>query len=87
MLQLGASAPLIVSKLAGGADMFGLIKQVNTMQIGRRNVEQSLLALTRCSISVVAQDVGGSNGRTIVLDCDTGVLAVRTAMPRTDKEI
>jgi chemotaxis protein CheD len=87
MLNLGAASSLIVGKLAGGAHMFAGVEQVNVMQIGRHNVEQSLLALARCSIAVIAQDVGGSIGRTIVLDCETGALTIRTAWPRADKSI
>jgi chemotaxis protein CheD len=87
MVSLGAVSSLIVAKLAGGAHMFAGIAQVNVMQIGKNNVEQSLLALRRCSIAVIAQDVGGSSGRTIVLDCETGALTIRTAWPRADKSI
>lgn len=87
MLHLGAVSSLTVGKLAGGAHMFCGVEQVNVMQIGKRNVEQSLLALKSCSITVIAQDVGGSSGRTIVLDCETGALSIRTAWPRTDKSI
>lgn len=87
MLNLGASSSLTVGKLAGGAHMFCGVEQVNVMQIGKRNVEQSLLALKHCSITVIAQDVGGSSGRTIVLDCETGALTIRTAWPRADKSI
>jgi chemotaxis protein CheD len=87
LIKLGASSSLIVGKLAGGAHMFAGVEQVNVMQIGKRNVEQSLLALARCSIAIIAQDVGGSSGRTIVLDCETGALTIRTAWPRADKSI
>jgi len=87
MIQLGAVPQLTIAKLAGGAHMFGASEQSDVMQVGKRNVEQSMLALTRASIGIVAQDVGGSNGRTIVLDCESGALSVRTAWPRTEKNI
>ncbi|MEA4897642.1 MAG: chemotaxis protein CheD [Christensenellaceae bacterium] len=87
MLREGASPALIVGKLAGGAHMFGMVEQVNVLQIGKRNIEQSLLALRQCAVPVVAQDVGGSVGRTIILNCETGALTVRTIRPPADKNI
>ena len=87
MTLFGANPRLIVAKLAGGAHMFGTTEQSDVMQVGRRNIENSKKALERFSIAIIAEDVGGSNGRTIVLDCDTGALTVRTAWPRTEKNI
>lgn len=87
MTLFGANPRLLVAKLAGGAHMFGATEQSDVMQVGRRNVENSRKALERFSIAIIAEDVGGANGRTIVLDCDTGALSVRTAWPRTEKNI
>ena len=87
MAASGANPRLLTAKLAGGAHMFGTSEQSDVMQVGRRNVETSRLTLERQAISVLAEDVGGTNGRTIVLDCETGALLVRTAWPRTEKNI
>lgn len=87
MTRSGANPRLLVAKLAGGAHMFGATEQSDVMQVGKRNVEHSRKALERQSIAVLAEDVGGANGRTIVLDCETGALTVRTAWPRTEKNI
>lgn len=85
MAASGANPRLLTAKLAGGAHMFGASEASDVMQVGRRNVEQSHLALERRGIAILAEDVGGSNGRTIVLECETGSLCIRTAWPRTEK--
>lgn len=87
MTVSGANPRLLTAKLAGGAHMFGMAEQSDVMQVGKRNVEYSRASLNRRSIAVLAEDVGGTNGRTIVLDCETGALTVRTAWPRTEKNI
>ncbi|HWS30601.1 MAG TPA: chemotaxis protein CheD [Clostridia bacterium] len=87
MTASGANPRLLTAKIAGGAHMFGATEQSDVMQVGKRNVEHSRIALEKNAIAVLAEDVGGTNGRTIVLDCETGSLTVRTAWPRTEKNI
>lgn len=87
MTASGANPHLLTAKLAGGAHMFGTTEQSDVMQVGKRNVEYSKTSLAKNAITVLAEDVGGTNGRTIVLDCETGSLTVRTAWPRTEKNI
>ncbi|HWR19963.1 MAG TPA: chemotaxis protein CheD [Clostridia bacterium] len=87
MTLFGANPRLMTAKLAGGAHMFGTTEQSDVMQVGKRNVEFSKTALIKNCIAIIAEDVGGTNGRTIVLNCETGSLTVRTAWPRTEKNI
>ncbi len=78
MCKLGVNQRNIVSKIAGGAQMFQIRSENNIMQIGRRNVEAVRSKLNQLSIQVSAEDVEGNYGRTIELFCETGELAVKT---------
>jgi chemotaxis protein CheD len=77
MLQLleqeGAGRLGLLAKIAGGACMFGT---GGPMQIGEANVQAVLRALQAAGVPLAGKDVGGTNGRRIALDCDTGQLAV-----------
>jgi chemotaxis protein CheD len=72
-----------VAKIAGGA---GLFPDVLTTKgrIGERNVIAAKAALAGFGIPIVAEDVGGSSGRSIVFDVETGKLAVRSATGDTN---
>lgn len=78
MLKQGASKNRMVSKIAGGAQMFQIKSENNIMQIGKRNVEAVRNKLNQLNIRIVAEDVEGNYGRTIEFFCEDGRLAVRT---------
>lgn len=79
MLNLGAERRSIIGKLVGGAQMFQFKSANDMLRIGPRNVEASKLILKNLGIPIIAEDTGGSYGRTIELDVNTGVLQIRTA--------
>lgn len=78
MEQEGASTRRMEAKLAGGAQMFAFDTRKDTMRIGPRNVESCKAVLNRYGIPVKAEDTGGNYGRTIELDCATGILHIRS---------
>ncbi|ALP35006.1 chemotaxis protein CheD [Paenibacillus sp. NRS-1782] len=78
MLKLGAERRRLVAKMAGGAQMFAFAGSGDTMRIGPRNVESCKEMLVDLGIPLLAEDTGGSYGRTIELDCETGVLNIRS---------
>lgn len=79
MVEAGASSSRLMAKLAGGAQMFLLASPLaDTMRIGPRNVEACKEALRSLNIPIEAEDTGGNYGRTIELDCSSGVLFVRS---------
>jgi len=78
MTKEGANKMLIEAKLVGGANMFPDISKEASLHIGRRNADAAKDYLNKAGISVIAEDVGGSRGRTISLDTETGRLKVRT---------
>ncbi len=65
------------AKIAGGAQMFQFGSS-DTIRIGPRNVEAVKKELQRLSIPLIAEDVGGSSGRTIEFDPATSLLNIRT---------
>lgn len=77
MIRIGARKEMMVAKLAGGAHMFGIESDV--MKIGQRNIAASREALKKLGIPIVAEEVGGSVGRTIELSTETGILRIKTA--------
>lgn len=64
------------AKLTGGAALFGDVLAPKG-GIGQRNVAAARAALAAAGIPIVAEDVGGSVGRSIVFDVETGNVAVR----------
>jgi chemotaxis protein CheD len=76
VLQQHGVQPLgLVAKLAGGACMFG-DKEVG--QIGAANIAAVLQSLVIAGIEVTGSDVGGSGGRRITFDAETGGLNIQT---------
>jgi chemotaxis protein CheD len=76
MKKAGANVYVAVAKIAGGANMFRNVSP--TMKdIGLENSEAVKKALKQIHIRLVAEDIGGSLGRTVELDLDTGKLSVK----------
>jgi len=78
LVRMGASKPALIAKIAGGAHMFGHSQNNDMLKIGERNTAAGLAVLRQLSIPVRANDTGGSHGRTIVLDLETGALKIKT---------
>jgi len=78
LLKAGAVGSGIVAKIAGGAHMFHLADDRNSMKLGERNAASVKLALKKCNIPLVAEDTGGQHGRTIILDTATGCVLIKT---------
>ncbi|GIN11205.1 chemotaxis protein CheD [Shouchella clausii] len=68
----------LCAKMAGGAQMFKHAVKREFMQIGERNAAAARETFARLGITLVAEDTGGTKGRTIQYDVKTGELAVRT---------
>lgn len=78
MVRAGARRERIVAKLFGGACMFESVAGSRSLpQIGDDNVVTAREHLARLGIPVVAESVGGSIGRTIVVDLADGSVRVR----------
>lgn len=78
LLKKGAYRHHLKAKIAGGAQMFQFASSNDLMRIGPRNVEAVKQELKKNGIPLIAEDVGGNNGRTIEFNPKTGVLQIRT---------
>lgn len=78
MVKKGASKARLVSKLAGGAQMFSFSSGNDMMRIGERNAIASREKLKKLGIRVLAEDCGLNYGRTIEFYSDTGELHIKT---------
>ncbi|MCR4440948.1 MAG: chemotaxis protein CheD [Peptococcaceae bacterium] len=78
MGRLGASQTRLVAKIAGGAQMFTFPNSSNIMRIGERNVEAVKRCLALLKIKILAEDTGGSFGRTIKFFTSNAQLHIRT---------
>ncbi|MEK4761524.1 chemotaxis protein CheD [Viridibacillus sp. FSL E2-0187] len=76
--QEGIQPFKLKAKIAGGAQMFQFTSSKDSMRIGPRNVEAVKLQLKKLSIPLIAEDTGGSSGRTIEFDLQTTKLNIRT---------
>ncbi|WP_078430726.1 chemotaxis protein CheD [Alkalihalobacterium alkalinitrilicum] len=74
----GAKTHALRAKIAGGAQMFHFSSTNDMMRIGPRNVDAVREKLKELRIPIVAQDVGGSSGRTIEFNPSTKKLHIRT---------
>lgn len=78
MIKMGAKPSKIVSKIAGGAQMFNFNDTSDIMRIGTRNVAATKDILRQLNIPLIAEDTGGNYGRTIELYSDSGKLLIKT---------
>lgn len=77
MVRSGAAQYRMKAKIAGGATMFATASASPATAIGKRNVESCLESLKTLGIELLAQDTGGSRGRTIYFNIATGDLTVK----------
>jgi len=78
VLALGASKARLVAKIAGGAQMFAFANATDVMRVGARNAEASKKMLKDLGIRLIAEDTGGTYGRTVSITLENGDYIVKT---------
>ncbi|ABB15317.1 chemotaxis protein CheD [Carboxydothermus hydrogenoformans] len=73
----GARKSSLEVKMVGGAQMFSGPGAQTVMNIGERNIEMCRKVIARMGLKLVAEDVGGNKGRTMILDTATGNVTVK----------
>lgn len=73
----GAVRSRMTAKLAGGATMFAFQGKSDMVQVGVRNAEACVKKLKEMNIPILAQDTGGSYGRTVIFYPETGDYVIR----------
>jgi chemotaxis protein CheD len=79
MIKKGAVKYRMKAKMAGGASMFDIkdSSASDLMAIGKRNVQSCKDALKNLGIELIAHDTGGTKGRTVIFDIDTGTFTIK----------
>ena len=84
----GADRARLRAKMAGGATMFpgargdprqGYSVAAPAVSVGERNVAAVRALLEQFDVPLVGDDTGGTQGRSLAFDTETGALEVRTA--------
>lgn len=78
MEKIGAHKSRLVSKIAGGAQMFSFSGNNDMMRIGERNAEATRKLLKELGIPLLAEECGKNYGRTIEFYSETGELHIKT---------
>ncbi|MEG2892974.1 MAG: chemotaxis protein CheD [Clostridium sp.] len=78
MLKKGANKKNIRAKIAGGASMFSFGDKSSIADIGKRNGISVKEILVKMNIPIMAEDLGGSSGRTMIIESVTGKVFIRT---------
>jgi len=78
MVALGADPRRLVARLVGGASMFANLVPAGSMQMGDRNVIASRDTLNQLAIPIIAESVGGLEGRSVWFHVAEGRLLVRS---------
>lgn len=78
MIACGAVKSRMVSKIAGGAQMFSFSSKNDMMKIGQRNAIAVKEMLKELGIPLRAEDTGGNYGRSIEFYSEDGSLKIKT---------
>lgn len=73
----GGSRSRLVSKIAGGAQMFSFQGKSDMVRIGERNAEACKKKLQEMKIPILAEDTGSNYGRTVIFSPATGDFVIR----------
>ncbi|GAA0298602.1 chemotaxis protein CheD [Gracilibacillus halotolerans] len=83
LLDKGVRKSSLKAKIAGGAHMFSFQTESNFLKIGERNIIAVTERLQLHQIPLIAQDVGGNQGRTIEFNIEESQLEIRTVRGNT----
>lgn len=78
MEERGSLMRNIKAKIFGGANMFPNVQSKTLMNVGERNAMAVKEELGKRKITIIAEDLGGISGRTIVFDIKDGSVRVKT---------
>ncbi|MCR5154988.1 MAG: chemotaxis protein CheD [Lachnospiraceae bacterium] len=78
VIKAGAKKEKLVSKIAGGAQMFAFKSDNDMLRVGDRNAEAAVKKLNELKVPILAQDTGKNSGRTVEFYPETGVFLVKS---------
>ncbi|MFA5099796.1 MAG: chemotaxis protein CheD [Candidatus Omnitrophota bacterium] len=65
-------------KMFGGAHMFSFINTDSALNVGQKNIEMAQAVFKELNLKILVEEVGGTFGRTIELDTESGKVLVKT---------
>lgn len=68
----------LVAKIFGGAHMFGFITSESILNVGEKNVSMAKTMLSELGFKLAVEETGGTFGRTIELNLETGKVLIKT---------
>lgn len=77
MEKQGCNKKNIVAKIAGGASMFNFSDKSIISDIGKRNSDAVKKTLKDESIRIMAEEIGGNKGRTMILKANDGSVILK----------
>lgn len=78
MKALGCEKRNIEGKIAGGASMFQFADSNIISDVGKRNIEAVKEIMKVIGIPIVASEVGGNRGRTMIVNSENGVVEIKS---------
>lgn len=78
MKSLGCESRNIEGKIAGGASMFNFTDSKIISDVGKRNVEAVKAIMKEVGIPIVASEVGGNRGRTMIVNSSNGIVEIKS---------
>lgn len=78
MIAKGCRKENMIAKIAGGASMFNFPDKKIVSDVGKRNCEAVVEIINKLSIPIVAKDIGGNKGRTMILESEDGAVLVKS---------
>ncbi len=82
MIGLGAGRRRFVARLVGGASMFQNLVPSGSIQMGDRNVIAVREVLNQLAIPIIAETVGGGQGRSVWFNVGSGAITLQTVGKR-----
>ena len=74
---VGSQRLTLTAKIAGGANMFAHVNQLNPSSIGEQNMAAVERVLKSFEIPILARHVGGTAGRRMLIEVSTGVVQIQ----------
>ena len=84
--QKGCFKSRLEIKIFGGAHMFSFINSDSALNVGQKNIEMAHAIFNELGLKIIAEEVGGTFGRTVELNLQTGKVLVKT-VSWGDKEV
>jgi len=79
MSRRGAIKTRLKTAIVGGAQLFNFEAPNGALDVGKRNIEAVKRLLSKANLRLVAEEVGGNMGRTVILNTQTGEVLIRQA--------